>query len=48
MAVTLKEELKKNVHELLAIDQQERLDQRIEKFTKMGVVKKNNYKNSLV
>jgi acetyl-CoA carboxylase carboxyl transferase subunit alpha len=48
MAATLKEVLKKNVSDLLAIDTQTRIDQRIEKFTKMGVVKKNNYKNQLV
>jgi len=40
MVVTLKEELKKYLNELHAIDTQKRIDQRIEKFTKMGIVAK--------
>lgn len=40
MAGTLKEELKKYLDELLPIDPQKRIGQRIEKFTKMGIVEK--------
>jgi len=40
MVVTLKEELKKYLNELHAIDTQKRIDLRIEKFTKMGIVAK--------
>jgi acetyl-CoA carboxylase carboxyl transferase subunit alpha len=38
MAVALKAEIKKHLKELTAIDSQKRTEQRIEKFSKMGVV----------
>jgi acetyl-CoA carboxylase carboxyl transferase subunit alpha len=47
MAVTLKAEIKKYLKELTAIDAQKRTEQRIEKFSKMGVVE-NQMQNLLI
>lgn len=40
MAITLKEELKTYLNELIPLDAQKRIDERIDKFTKMGIVAK--------